>query len=59
MEGYRKRNAKMGPDRAHIGPPVRLSPPGLPELFRNFGIETAYFRGYSAVGVFRWGTQVE
>ncbi len=52
------RKAKMGPDKAHIGPPVRLAllSPGLPELLSNFGVETTWFRRYSAVGVFRWGT---
>lgn len=47
----------MGPDRAHTGPSVRLAilSPWLPELLRNFGIETAWFKGYYPEGNFRWG----
>lgn len=47
---YGMHKAKMGSDRALIGPPIRwaLLSPGQP------GVETFCFRRYSAVGVFSW-----
>lgn len=58
MGRYGMCKAKMGPDMAHIGQPIRMALllPGLPELFRNFGVENTWLWRNTAVGICRWRT---